>query len=149
MSVLNYFFCFLQICLVQIYFPLLTNVAMCSPIVRCVYDMYNVPYDLWMNGTMIYLTIAYFGYFPLEFRTVTHQMRLKTMKVWDKAKNNVHADIRMKYLACWLVEGSHSPFGFVGSFHPTNKPDISFRSQNSHVLGLFLNCKIRLTLYVM
>ncbi len=39
----------------------------------------------------------------------------------------------------WLIgwrEGSHSPFWFVGSFHPTNSPDISFRSLHSHVLGL-------------
>ncbi len=61
-------FCFLQICLVQTYFPLLAccyAVAMCYAIARCVYDVityhmtsYNVPYDLWMNGAMIYLTIA-------------------------------------------------------------------------------------------
>ncbi len=33
---------------------------------------------------------------------------------------------------------TNSPFGFVGSFHPTNSPDISFRYLHSHVLGLIL-----------
>ncbi len=33
----------------------------------------------------------------------------KQWKVWDKAKNNIHAEIWKKYLACWLGEGSHEP----------------------------------------
>ncbi len=60
----------------------------------------------------------------------------KQWKVWDKAKNNVSAEIWKKYLACWLGEGYHSPFMFVRSFHWTNSPNISFRFLHSHVLEL-------------
>ncbi len=72
---------FLQITPVWDYFPLLGccyAIARSWTIIRCVYDIttdpmmsYNVPYDLWMNGEMIYLTIAFFCYFPLKFRTLT------------------------------------------------------------------------------
>ncbi len=37
---------------------------------------------------------------------------------------------------------SHYDVGFVGSFHPTNKPDISLISQHIHVLDIFPSCSI-------
>ncbi len=37
----------------------------------------STSHSIWYE---INLTIAFFGYFPLMFRTVTHQMSLKTMK---------------------------------------------------------------------
>ncbi len=52
------------------------------------------------------------------------------------AKNNVRAQIWKKYLACWLGGRIPLTLPFRGSFHPTNSPDISFRSLHSHVLGL-------------
>ncbi len=59
---------------------------------------YNVPCCLWMNGTMIYLTIAYLSLFSINIYTLRLELYStkwlwKQWKVWDKAKNNVRAEI--------------------------------------------------------
>ncbi len=69
MPVWNYFW-FLHICPLQTYFPLLAccyAVAMCEAIIKHIHDVitypmvsYNGLYDLWLNGAMVYLTIAFF-----------------------------------------------------------------------------------------
>ncbi len=81
----------------------------------------------WHNDISYYY-IFFKNYFPLMFRTVTHKM----------SENNERYEIKPRTMFkqrsernIWLVgwgEWSHKPKGFVGSFHPTNSTDISFRS---------------------
>ncbi len=54
----------------------------------------------------------------------------------QKSERNIWLEHPHQMMLLALRPASSSPFGFVGSFHPTNSPDISFSSLHSHVLGL-------------